>query len=40
MLEALGDMLHLEDFLLLLELERQVGGNRVSQTATVVDARH
>ncbi len=39
-LEPLADVLHFEDFLLLLELQRQVRGNRVGQPAAIVDARH
>ena len=39
-LEALADVAHLEDFLLLLELQRQVRGDGVGQPAAVVDARH
>ena len=39
-LEPLADVAHLEDFLLLLELERQVRGDRVGQPAAVVDAGH
>ena len=40
MLEPLADLAHLEDLLLLLELERQVRGDGVGQTAAVVDAGH
>ena len=39
MLEALLDVEHLEHFLLLLELERQVRGDRVAQAPGFVDAR-
>ena len=39
-LEALADVAHLEDLLLLLELERQVRGDGIGQAAAVVDARH
>ena len=39
-LEALADVAHLEDLLLLLELERQMRGNRVREAAAVVDTRH
>ena len=40
MLEALGDGAHLEDLLLLLELQRKVGGDRVGEPAAVVDPGH
>ena len=40
MLEALGHGAHLEDFLLLLELQRKVGGDRVGETTAVIDAGH
>ena len=39
-LEALADVAHLEDLLLLLELQRQVRGDRVGEPAAVVDAGH
>ena len=39
-LEALADVAHLEDLLLLLELERQMRGDRVGEPAAVVDAGH
>ena len=39
-LEALGDGAHLEDLLLLLELQRQVRGDRVGEAAAVVDPGH
>ena len=38
MLEALVEALHLEDLLLLLDLERQVRGDRVGQAPGLVDA--
>jgi hypothetical protein len=37
-LDARADIEHLEDFLLLLELQRQVCGNRVGQTTSLFDA--
>jgi hypothetical protein len=40
MLEALADVAHLEHFLLLLELERQVSRDGVGQAAAVVDSGH
>jgi hypothetical protein len=40
MLEPLAGLGHLQDLLLLLELERQVRRDRVSQPAAVIDARH
>ena len=39
-LEALADVAHLEDLLLLLELQRQVRRDRVREAAAVVDAGH
>ena len=39
-LEALRDVAHLEDLLLLLELQRQMRGNGVGQPAAVVDPGH
>ena len=39
-LEALRDGAHLEDLLLLLELQRQVRGDRVGEPAAVVDPGH
>ena len=40
MLEAPRDGAHLEDLLFLLELERQMRGDGVGETAAVVDPRH
>ena len=39
-LEALADVDHLQDFLLLLQLQRQVRGDGIGQAAAVVDAGH
>ncbi len=39
MLEALDDREHLEDVLFLVELERQMRGDRVGQTPCFIDAR-
>ena len=39
-LEPLGDRAHLQDFLLLLELQRQVRGDGIGKAPTVVDPRH
>ena len=39
-LEAFRDGAHLENFLLLLELQRKMRGNGVGEPAAVVDARH
>src|SRR5207244_4344120 len=39
-LEPLGDVLHLENLLLLLELEREVRRYRVRQATTVINAGH
>ena len=37
-IDTVADALHLQHFLLLLELERQVGGDGVGQTAGILDA--
>jgi hypothetical protein len=39
-LEALADVAHLEDLLLLLELERQMRGDRIREAPAIVDAGH